>query len=69
MYNEDQLNDPFLLFEARTKKIKERLRVLIADFDRVQHYMSKAIIMNEIEELIDDYVERSIVLSKQKEED
>lgn len=63
----DLLNDPYLLFEYRIKKIKQRLIILKGDIDRVNHYISKAIIQAEIESLEDDLLERTFVLQRQQE--
>lgn len=65
----DLLNDPYLLFEYRTKKIKQRLMILNGDMARVDHYISKAIIQAEIESLEDDLIERSLVLREKEKED
>lgn len=65
----DLLNDPYLLFEHRTKKIKQRLMILNGDIARVDHYISKAIIQAEIESLEDDLIERSLVLREKENED
>lgn len=65
----DLLNDPYLLFEHRTKKIKQRLMILNGDMARVDHYISKAIIQAEIESLEDDLIERSLVLREKEKED
>ena len=64
----DLLNDPYLLFEHRTKNIKQRLMILKGDINRVDHYISKAIIQAEIENLEDDLVERSLVLQERKKD-
>ena len=65
----DLLNDPYLLFEHRTKNIKQRLMILKGDINRVDHYISKAKIQTEIENLEDNLVERSLVKKKKKKED
>lgn len=69
MNYKDLLSDPYALFEHRTKKIQKRLLVLKGDLDRVNHYISKAIILAEIENLEDDLIERSLVLQERKKED
>ena len=63
----DLLNDPYLLFEHRTKNIKQRLMILKGDISRVDHYISKAIIQAEIENLEDDLIERTLVLQNREE--
>ena len=67
MYNPKHLQDPFLLFERQTQLKRARLRVLLADYDNVKHYVSKAIIVDEIERLVDDIIEREFVLQKSRE--
>ena len=64
----DLLNDPYLLFEHRTKNIRKRLMILKKDIDRVDHYISKAIIQTEIENLEDDLIERTLVLQNREKE-
>lgn len=65
----DLLSDPYSLFEYRTKNIQRRLLILRKDLDRVDHYISKAIILTEIESLEDDLIERTLVLQERKKED
>ena len=69
MYDEKDLLDPFLLFEKRTRLIFQRIQVLNTDYTVMQHPVSKSIIINILEELVDDYVDRSLVLQRSKEED
>ena len=67
MYDEKDLLDPFLLFERRTKLIFQRIQVLDQDYGLMQHPVSKSIILNTLDELVDDYVDRSLVLQRSKE--
>lgn len=67
MYNIKHLQDPFYLFERQTQLKRARLRVLLADYNNVKHYISKAIIIDEIEQLVDDLIEREFVLQRNKE--
>lgn len=67
LYEKKHFQDPYLLFERRTQLIRSRLQVLLNDYMHVQHYVSKAIIIDEIERLVDDLIERELVLSKQRE--
>ena len=67
-YSKDLLTDPYSLFEERTKQIKIRILNLQEDYDRVDHFISKAIIQEEIENLVDDLVERSFVLRTKSDE-
>ena len=68
MYDPKHLQDPLYLFERRTQLIRARLRVLLQDYANVQHYISKAIIIDEIEQLVDDLIEREFVLQRSKRE-
>lgn len=68
MYDGKDLLDPFSLFEKRTKLIFQRIQVLNQDEAVMLHPVSKAIIRNALDELVDDYVDRSLVLQRSKEE-
>ena len=68
MSYKDLLSDPYALFEHRTKNLQKRLLILKGDLDRVDHYISKAIILTEIETLEDDLIERTLVLQERKKE-
>jgi len=61
-YKKDLLNNPFSLFSQRTEDIKLRIMKLEADYKRVDHFVSKAIIEEEMEKVVDDLVERTFVL-------
>lgn len=67
MYDKKHLQDPYLLFERRTQLLRSRIQILLVDYVNVQHYISKAIIIDELERLVDDYIERQLVLSKKGE--
>ena len=64
MYNQKHLQDPYLLFERRTQLIRSRIQMLLIDYINVKCYISRAIIIDEIERLVDDYIERQLVLQK-----
>ena len=64
MYEVKHFQDPYLLFERRTQLIRSRIQILLIDYINVQHYISKAIIIDEIERLVDDYCERQFVLQR-----
>ena len=68
MYDMKHLQDPFYLFERQTQLKRARLRVLLADYDNVKCYISKAIIIDEIERLVDDLIEREFVLQRSRED-
>lgn len=68
MYNNEVLDDPHYTFSIRTSNIKNRILILQQDLTRVQSYISCAIIEDEIERLVDDYIERMQII-KYNEED
>ena len=69
MYDAKDLLDPFSLFEKRTKLIFHRIQVLNQDEGVMLHPVSKAIIRNTLDELVDDYVDRTLVLQRSKEKE
>ena len=68
MYDQKHLQDPYLLFERRTQLIRSRIQILLIDYINVKCYISRAIIVDELERLVDDYIERQLVLQKGKYE-
>lgn len=64
MYDKKHLQDPYLLFERRTQLIRSRIQTLLVDYINVKCYVSRAIIIDELERLVDDYIERQLVLQK-----
>lgn len=64
MYDRKHLQDPYLLFERRTQLIRSRIQTLLVDYINVKCYISRAIIIDELERLVDDYIERQLVLQK-----
>lgn len=64
MYDRKHLQDPYLLFERRTQLIRSRIQTLLTDYINVKCYISRAIIIDELERLVDDYIERQLVLQK-----
>lgn len=69
MYTKDQLLDPQLLFERRTVLMRSRITALITDYNNAYGYITKAVILEELNNLVDSYVERLFILQKQKEEE
>lgn len=67
MYTKDQILDPQLLFERRTILMRSRILTLIQDYNIAYSYITKAIILEELNNLIDVYVERLLVLQRQQE--
>ena len=68
MYQNKDLLDPNLLFERRMILMRNRIQVLVNDYNNVNHFFSKAIIETELEKLVDDYLERSFVLQRTNEQ-
>ena len=66
MYKIKDLQDPNLLFDRRLKLMRDRIQVLLNDYQSVNHYFSKAIIEVELEKLVDEYLERSFILQRQQ---
>lgn len=64
MYDRKHLQDPYLLFARRTQLIRSRIQTLLVDYINVKCYISRAIIIDELERLVDDYIERQLVLQK-----
>lgn len=62
MYSDKDLKDPHLLFEKRRNLMWQRIQTLNNDYKNVNHYFSKAIIETELEQLVDDFFERSFIL-------
>ena len=67
MYSKKHLQDPYLLFERRTQLMFNRIQILMVDLKNVQSDIAKAIIIDELEKLVDDYCERKLILSKKGE--
>lgn len=68
MYEMKDLLNPNLLFERRMVLMRNRIQVLINDYQHVNHYFSKAIIETELDRLVDEYLERSFVLQGNRKE-
>ena len=68
MYEMRDLLNPNLLFVRRVILMRNRIQVLVNDYQHVNHYFTKAIIETELENLVDDYIERSFVLQRNREE-
>ena len=64
MYKMRDLQNPNLLFERRMVLMRNRIQVLVNDYQNVNHFFSKAIIITELEKLVDDYCERSFALQR-----
>ena len=68
MYDAKHLQDPYLMFERRTQLLRSRIQTLIVDYINVKCYISRAIIIDELERLVDDYIERKLVLQRGQQE-
>jgi hypothetical protein len=68
MYSIKDLKDPYSLLEKRNLRIENRILTLDEDYSHVNHFFSKAIIETELDKLVDDYIERSFILQRSKEE-
>lgn len=68
MYQNKDLQDPNLLFKRRMIYMRNRIQVLCNDYRNVNHYFSKAIIETELEQLVDDYLERSFILQSKEQQ-
>lgn len=60
-YSPDELSDHQLLFKTRTREVSSRIKTLEADLMMVKHPISKAIVLKELNKVVDDYVERRAV--------
>lgn len=68
MYDAKHLQDPYLMFERRTQLLRSRIQILMVDYVNVKCYISRAIIIDELERLVDDYIERKLVLQRGQQE-
>lgn len=67
-YSDKLIHAPLKLFERRIELMGQRIQTLVRDYDVAKHYITQAIILEELDNLVDDYVERSFVLQRQKNE-
>lgn len=67
-FSPQDYDDPLRLFEIRTRQVRVRIQTLERDleFNSVSIY-SKVIIINELNNAIDDYVERKSVLNRERD--
>ena len=69
MYTIKDLQDPSSLFKKRMNYMENRILKLNSDYQNVNHYFSKAIIETELEQLVDEYLERSFILQRTNREE
>jgi len=68
-FSPQDFQDPVKLFEVRTRQTRVRIQTLQQDLLNVQSLFAKTIIEDEINMLIDDYVERKSVLQRETSSD
>lgn len=57
-YQPKDFENPNRLLEIRTREVRTRIQNLEQDFAVAQHKISKAIILNELNNVVDDYIGR-----------
>lgn len=57
-YQPKDFENPDILFGIRTREVRTRIQNLEKDFVLAQHSISKAIILNELNNVVDDYIGR-----------
>ena len=68
-FSPQDFNDPLTLFEHRTRKVRVSIQTLENDLRNVKSPLSQAIIEKELNDMIDDYVERKSVLNRERSND
>lgn len=68
-FSPQDFNDPLTLFEHRTRQVRVRIQTLENDLRNVKSPLSQAIIEKELNDMIDDYVERKSVLNRERSND
>lgn len=68
MLKQEDLNNPLYVFDYQTEEVKNRILILQKDLKKVKHFYTKAIIEEECERCINDYVARSLSIQKTKGE-
>ena len=59
-YTKKEFDDPLLLFNIRTRQLRVRIQHLQNDLVIAQHPFSKAVIKQEINNTVDEYVTRRL---------
>ena len=59
-YTKNDFDDPMTMFEMRTRQIRVRIQKLQSDLVTAQHPFTKAVIKQEINKSVDEYVARKI---------
>lgn len=63
-YQRQDFENPYQLFEIRTREVRTRIQQLEKSLAAVRHPISKAIILNELNNVTDDYVERKSLFTR-----
>ena len=61
-YSVKDFQNPYTFFHTRTVEVGNRIKVLCNDLDVAQSIYTRAIILAELEVIVDDYIERKSVL-------
>ena len=63
-YKPSDFEDPYHLFELRTREVRTRIQRLEVDLLSVRHPVFKAIVLNELNNAVDDYIERKSLFTR-----
>ena len=63
-YQPKDFENPNRLLEIRTREVRTRIQNLEKDLISAQHSISKAIILNELNNVVDDYIERKLLSTR-----
>lgn len=59
-YTKKDFDNPFNLFDSRTRQVRVRIQKLEADLVVAQHPFSRAVIKQELNKAVDEYVARKL---------
>jgi hypothetical protein len=63
-YTPEDLSNPYTLFEIRTREVRSRIQILENDLVVARHIITKGIIIDELNTITDDYVERKSLFTR-----
>ena len=66
-YSVKDFENPYIFFEKRTLEVGSRIKTLWNDLEIAQSVYTRAIILSELEVVVDDYIERQSVLDRDSE--
>ena len=66
-YSVKDFKNPYIFFETRTLEVGSRIKTLCNDLEIAQSVYTRAIILSELEVVVDDYIERQSVLERDSE--